>query len=123
MLYDQLFFTSRYFSHYRSSSKRNYEMPKMKLWILLWAWAGLILGLTAASQISIDPDGGYKGIVIQIQKNVPEEKCPQILSNLKVRQLLLSTLMMIMVKIGHDMSLGLGKDWKCEFVVGNVVHL
>ena len=59
----------------------------MNLWIfLLWAWAGLILGLTTASQISIDPDGGYKGIVIQIQKNVPEEKCPQILSNLKVRQ-------------------------------------
>ena len=39
------------------------------------------------------------------------------------KTILLSTLMMIMVKIGHDMSLGLGKDWKCEFVVGNVVHL
>ena len=38
------------------------------------------------SQIQIDPDGGYTGIVIKIDKNVPEEQCPQILNNLKVRR-------------------------------------
>ena len=57
----------------------------------------LVTTLTAASQISIDPDGGYKGIVIQIDKNVPEEQCPKILSNLKVR--LLSTLLLPMMRI------------------------
>ena len=29
-------------------------------------------------------DGGYKGIVIKIDKDVPEKHCPQILSNIKV---------------------------------------
>ena len=32
----------------------------------------------------MDPDGGYTGIVIKINKDVPEDLCPQILSNLKV---------------------------------------
>lgn len=43
------------------------------------------------SQITIDPDGGYTGIVIKINKDVPEDLCPQILSNTKVRIQLLVT--------------------------------
>ena len=30
-------------------------------------------------------DGGYKGIVVKIDKEVPEKYCPKILSNIKVR--------------------------------------
>ena len=36
------------------------------------------------SQIRIDPDGGYNGIVIKIDRDVPEKHCPRILSNIKV---------------------------------------
>ena len=32
-------------------------------------------------------DGGYKGIVVKIDKEVPEKHCPKILSNIKVRYL------------------------------------
>ena len=31
-------------------------------------------------------DGGYKGIVVKIDKEVPEKHCPKILSNIKVRK-------------------------------------
>ena len=31
-------------------------------------------------------DGGYKGIVVKINKDVPEKDCPTILSNIKVRK-------------------------------------
>ena len=31
-------------------------------------------------------DGGYKGIVVKINKDVPEKYCPKILSNIKVRK-------------------------------------
>jgi hypothetical protein len=51
---------------------------------------GFILPLAlslAPSQIRLDPDGGYTGIVIKIDKDVPEEFCPQILSNLQVRKI------------------------------------
>ena len=41
--------------------------------------------LCQKSQIRIDPDGGYTGIVIKIDKDVPEDLCPDILTNLKVR--------------------------------------
>ena len=34
-------------------------------------------------------DGGYKGIVVKINKDVPEKYCPTILSNIKVRKLYL----------------------------------
>ena len=34
-------------------------------------------------------DGGYKGIVVKINKDVPEKYCPTILSNIKVRKLFL----------------------------------
>ena len=43
------------------------------------------LSLSNCSQISIDPDGGYKNIVVKIDKNVPEDQCTEILKNLKVR--------------------------------------
>ena len=49
---------------------------------------GLLLPMVftlAPSQIRLDPDGGYTGIVIKIDKEVPEEMCTQILSNLQVR--------------------------------------
>ena len=52
---------------------------------------GLLLPLAlslAPSQIRLDPDGGYTGIVIKIDKEVPEEMCTQVLSNLQVRPLL-----------------------------------
>ena len=45
--------------------------------------------LCQKSQIRIDPDGGYTGIVIKIDKDVPEDLCPEILTNLKVRKLCL----------------------------------
>jgi hypothetical protein len=38
----------------------------------------------APTQIRLDPDGGYTGIVVKIDKDVPEEFCPHILSNLQV---------------------------------------
>ena len=34
-------------------------------------------------------DGGYKGIVVKINKDVPEKYCPTILSNIKVRNFVL----------------------------------
>merc|ERR1719510_928848 len=46
--------------------------------------AGLSQSSSLQTQIRIDPDGGYTGIVIKINKDVPEDLCPQILSNLKV---------------------------------------
>ena len=58
---------------------------------MYWKWptslfllVAVILDLSASSQIHMDPDGGYTGIVIKINKDVPEDLCPQILSNLKV---------------------------------------
>ena len=45
--------------------------------------------LCQKTQIKIDPDGGYTGIVIKIDKDVPEDLCPEILTNLKVRKLCL----------------------------------
>ena len=36
-------------------------------------------------------DGGYKGIVIKIDRDVPEKHCPRILSNIKVSMDALNT--------------------------------
>ena len=46
------------------------------------------------SKMSLTPDGGYRGIVVKIADNVAEERCDNIIDNLKVRQdyLILSTL-------------------------------
>ena len=58
--------------------------PPTTSW-LHWATLSLLVTLSlSSSQIQMDPDGGYTGIVIKINKDVPEDLCPQILSNLKV---------------------------------------
>ena len=46
----------------------------------------LILMTSLISAIKIDPDGGYKDIVIRIAEDgsVPENDCPKILYNIKV---------------------------------------
>lgn len=49
----------------------------------------LLNGLNLADSISLDPDGGYKDIVIRINKDVPEDQCPQIIAGLKVRLIFL----------------------------------
>ena len=41
--------------------------------------------LSAPSRIKVDADGGYTGIVVKIDKDVPEEECGRILASLKVR--------------------------------------
>ena len=38
------------------------------------------------SKMSLTPDGGYRGIVVKIADNVAEERCENIINNLKVRQ-------------------------------------
>ena len=40
--------------------------------------------ISFSSAIKISTDGGYTDLVIKIKDEVPEEKCPQILQNLKV---------------------------------------
>ena len=41
--------------------------------------------LSAPTRIKVDADGGYSGIVVKIDKDVPEEECGRILASLKVR--------------------------------------
>ena len=45
--------------------------------------------MSLITAIKIDPDGGYKDLVIQISSDgsVPENDCPKILYNIKVRKL------------------------------------
>lgn len=65
---------------------RTRMMPSSKRTMLFML--GLLFPLAMAmapSQIRLDPDGGYTGIVIKIDKDVPEELCSQILSNIQVR--------------------------------------
>ena len=45
---------------------------------------GLTLILSHSTGIKISSDGGYTDIVIKIKDEVPEDRCPQILQNLKV---------------------------------------
>ena len=40
--------------------------------------------LSAPTRIKVDADGGYSGIVVKIDKDVPEEECGRILASLKV---------------------------------------
>ena len=50
----------------------------------------IILMLTSLiTAIKIDPDGGYKDLVIRISSDggVPENDCPKILYNIKVREI------------------------------------
>ena len=71
---------------------KNFRLFKMistkrTLVVVLGLVVPLVMSM-APSQIRIDPDGGYTGLVIRIDKDVPEELCPKILSNLQVRLLL-----------------------------------
>ncbi len=52
----------------------------LTLTFLMWQMA------LSQSRIRIDDDGGYRGIVVRIGNQVPEEDCKQILQNIKVRQ-------------------------------------
>ena len=56
--------------------------------ILLLLMTTAAFSVIQGSQIQMDPDGGYTGIVVKINKDVPEDLCPQILSNLKVSYVL-----------------------------------
>jgi hypothetical protein len=47
---------------------------------LLWTSSDLVV-----RAIQVEPDGGYTGIVIKINEDVPEESCSDILQNLQVR--------------------------------------
>jgi hypothetical protein len=59
-------------------------IPKVALLVPFLATILLLSTIVQSSQIRIDSDGGYTGIVVKIGKEVPEEKCPELLSNLKV---------------------------------------
>ena len=60
---------------------------KVFWWLL---WPTLFIGSAFSNQkIRIDPDGGYTGIVVKISKKVPENECPNILTNIKVRNFIL----------------------------------
>lgn len=45
----------------------------------------LTLGVVRGSRIRIESDGGYAGIVVKISDDVPEDNCPEIIANVKVR--------------------------------------
>ena len=58
------------------------KAPKMlskAIFVLFWTLFSVSLA------IKISSDGGYTDIVIKIKDQVPEDKCPQILQNLKVK--------------------------------------
>ena len=60
--------------------------PEIKRFLLL----NIILMMTSLiTAIKIDPDGGYKDLVIRISSDggVPETDCPKILYNIKVRKI------------------------------------
>ena len=64
--------------------RRGWQSSTMKPWsrifLLLLLRASIILA------IKIESDGGYTDIVIKIRDEVPEDKCPKILQNLKVKK-------------------------------------
>ena len=68
----------------------NEMCPKVNFVKMFSGLTLLFLALTSlrveASRIRVEADGGYTGIVIKIDKEVPEDACPEILANLKVRQ-------------------------------------
>ncbi len=41
--------------------------------------------LSVSAKITVEPDGGYTGIVFKISDDVPEESCADIIENLQVR--------------------------------------
>ena len=46
----------------------------------------LVFATASAASMRMDPDGGYRDIVIKVagDNSVPEEMCPKIISNIKV---------------------------------------
>ena len=46
----------------------------------------LVFATATAASMRMDPDGGYRDIVIKVagDNSVPEEMCPKIISNIKV---------------------------------------
>ena len=73
-----------YFWNWSKVNKERKTMAKfifiLTLTFLMWQMA------LSQSRIRIDDDGGYRGIVVRIGNQVPEEDCKQILQNIKVRQ-------------------------------------
>ena len=60
------------------------------LFLLLSNWTTVHSASTEPSGIQIDPDdGGYTGIVFEINEEVPEESCAEILKNVKVRTIMI----------------------------------
>ena len=45
------------------------------------------LQFSGPSRLRVEADGGYRGLVVKIDKDVPEDECPAILKNLKVRHM------------------------------------
>ena len=46
----------------------------------------MLLTSTSTTAIQVDKDGGYTDIVVKISSSVPEDSCPKILTNIKVKQ-------------------------------------
>ncbi len=69
-----------------SSFLRNNLKPNCKRYSLftLLCCASLV-HCSGPSRISVEPDGGYSGIVFKISDEVNEESCADILTNLQVR--------------------------------------
>ena len=44
----------------------------------------------------LDKDGGYKDIVVRVSSSVPEDSCPKIMANIKVKKI--SDLIILMRK-------------------------
>ena len=58
-------------------------------WSLVVVALATLTGLPHKSHgMKMDVDGGYRDIVIKVagDRSVPEEMCPKIISNIKVRQ-------------------------------------
>jgi len=74
-----------------SSFLRNNLKPNCKRYSLftLLCCASLV-HCSGPSRISVEPDGGYSGIVFKISDEVNEESCADILTNLQVRHKLLT---------------------------------
>ena len=55
---------------------------KLSLLLLLLSSSCLVSTL---SRVHLTPDGGYKGIVVRIDKDVDQDHCHEIIKNIKVR--------------------------------------
>lgn len=53
-------------------------------WRTFVCWLLTIAVVESSSRISVQPDGGYTGIVFKVDEDVPEEACAEILQNLQV---------------------------------------